>query len=587
MPLVPPPQNYSTKSPSYIIAIALGIVYFLISSWKIDKIPPGLYVDEGVYGLIALDILDGKAGGAYFNRLWGVDSLYGYLAALSFKTHRFLYGENNFSYIAALRITSAFAGAFTVVGIYLLGSFIFTKNAGLLAAILACFSRWLINFSRISFQGILLPVVLVWGFYFFMRGMYFPRRKMLNFILAGIMGGLGFYAYLPYRLMPLMVLIFISLKIYTDKNFLRRNGKEIAVCFGTALIVSIPLMIHFVRYPQFFIARAQEVSVINDGLSEIFKNFIKTLGIFFVKGDINPRHNIPGSPILSTVSAVFFAGGVILLLRHLLKNWQLVKEQNREVYAKSLDGAVLLFLWLAISLVPSVFSKESPHALRIIGAIPPVFIMAGYFADNLFFTFIQNKKLSFFLAILLVGISSYDGLHSYFSVWAKDERTKQGFGYYKMEIAQQTLSLSGKYNKVILPLSFWVDPSVCFLARSTYNKNNWAVAHRPESFLRDGEKNKFTDGDENLIYLLSRTSRWESVVSDIFIKIYPASRRVAEIKGSDGKILYEYRVIPAHALKDEKNLPSELVAELKKAFDYVRAECEVTPWLKDQLKYLD
>jgi len=593
-----PQEDKSDKKPSFSVAVILGILFLFIGLWRLEDIPPGLYVDEGVYGLLALDIIEGKDSGAYFNRVWGVDALYAYLGGVSFKVKKLMTptdsSDGGQSLVVPLRAVSVFGGVFTVVGVYLVGTLLFGKKSGLLGAFFVCFSRWLINFSRISFQGVLLPAVSVFSVYFFLQGIYSSsgRRKTTYMVLAGIFSGLGFYTYIPSRLVPFVFLFFILWKIFSDKNFFNpENRRHIIFFVASAAAVSVPLVVHFARFPEFFISRASTVYS-GGNFFEIFKNFIKTAGMFFVKGDMNPRHNIPGLPILTPAVSLFFAGGTALAIKDILCLVLSKKEISSRSARLSADAGMLLLLWLAFMLVPSVFSDEAPHALRTIGAIPPVFILSGYFASSLFFDFLPLKKYSLLLAALFVIIAGYDGLHSYFSVWSRLDSVRSAFGYWKTDLARKTLSLSKGDYDVILPPGFWADPSVNFIARSEY-KNRCGVAASIDSFSRqynlltmnpDGKSGRHKN---NVIYMLSYLSESDKFVSSLFKEIYPVARRITDIRDAGGGVLYEYMVISSVSLKDIRDLKSYGDdAAVRSAFYNIRFLCENTPWLKDQMRYL-
>ena len=70
-----------------------------------------------------------------------------------------------------------------------------------------------------------------------------------------------------------------------------------------------------------------------------------------LRGDIEPRHNIPGRPMLDLASGLLFLGGLIATAK---ADWPLPAKTG------------LLSLWL-LPLMPSAVTLAAPNALRAVG----------------------------------------------------------------------------------------------------------------------------------------------------------------------------------------------------------------------------
>jgi len=68
-----------------------------------------------------------------------------------------------------LRLVGALVGVLTVIGVYLLGKELFNKNVAVFASLFMATSFWAVNFSRIGFRAILVPLILVWGSLFLIK----------------------------------------------------------------------------------------------------------------------------------------------------------------------------------------------------------------------------------------------------------------------------------------------------------------------------------------------------------------------------------------------------------------------------------
>ena len=122
------------------------------------------------------------------------------LVGVSFKT----FGVS----IWSLRLVSAIAGLLTVLGLWLLVRAFSDSALASLAAFFLAVSFWHVNFSRIAFAGILAPMCAVWMMYFLWRGL--ATLSPLAFIGAGLFLGLGFYTYIAFRVMPLVIALVVA-----------------------------------------------------------------------------------------------------------------------------------------------------------------------------------------------------------------------------------------------------------------------------------------------------------------------------------------------------------------------------------------
>jgi len=285
----------------FILAIA---TFFRL--WKLTLIPPGLYPDVAINGNDALETLRTGNFKVFYPENNGREGLMMWLIALSFS----VFGVN----IWSIKIVAAIIGILTVLGLYFLTKELFQignwKNEviALLASFFLATSFWHVNFSRIGFRAILLPFILVFGFYFLLKG--FRTQRFLNFIVSGILFGFGFYTYISYRfivlLLPLVLLCWWS--IY-QKEKLQKKYLSLVICYlSLVILIALPLGIYFLQHPQNFISRASQTSVFSteNPLKELTKSFIFHLGMFNFYGDPNWRHNFAGAPMLFWPSEFYF-----------------------------------------------------------------------------------------------------------------------------------------------------------------------------------------------------------------------------------------------------------------------------------------
>jgi 4-amino-4-deoxy-L-arabinose transferase-like glycosyltransferase len=163
----------------------------------IGSVPVGLYQDEAYNGLDALRVLSGTHP-LYFAANNGREPLFIYLASASIAG----LGRT----VAAVRLPAALLGTLTIPAIAALGSVLFNRRVGLLAATLVAITFWPLHLSRIAFRAVGLPLFIALAL---AAGWHGARRGNRGWILAGgVLYGLGFYTYLPIYFTPLILALF-------------------------------------------------------------------------------------------------------------------------------------------------------------------------------------------------------------------------------------------------------------------------------------------------------------------------------------------------------------------------------------------
>lgn len=445
--------NKIDKKGLFCLIFILVLASFL-RLWKLDSIPPGLYPDEAINGNEAIL----NPGKIFFKENNGREGLFINLIALSFS----LFGPSIFS----LRLVPAICGILTVLGLYLLTKELFKtiKNQQLtinneLVALLASFflatSFWHINFSRIAFRGVLVPLLLVFSFYFLFKG--FRKKRTFDFIVSGILFGLGFHTYIAFRVAALLLGMILVSKWFTRKGGSSRKTFILnTLYFILAItIVALPIGIYFLKNPSDFFGRAAGVSIFTqkNPLKALVRSLFSHLLMFNFYGDYNWRHNISGSPILFWPVGILFLIGLFYSLR---ETYFAFRNKNYSLLTTHLT----LISWWFIMLIPGILTSEGiPHALRSIGAIPPSFIWVGL-GGSLIFKVIRKRipfKINGFnyyliiFSLIFLTLSFILAQHSrYFELWAKNPETKNAFSKDFVGIGNYLNSLADKTQKYVI-----------------------------------------------------------------------------------------------------------------------------------------
>ena len=456
---------------SILLILILSVAIFL-RVYNLNQAPPGVWYDEAYNGLDAIKAMETGDYKIFYPENYGREGLYINILAISFK----IFGVNNF----ALRFPSAFFGILTIVGFYfLLKNLKLNKTTILLGIFTLTTSFYHLNFSRIAFRAIMVPFLLTWSFYFFSKGFYIVKDKTLgktksmkrndnealkssfvkqifktlnnplfNFFMSGLLTGLGLHTYIAYRVVPLIfvIILFVSLIIY--KRFLPNYWKAILIFLVGAIITAGPILFYFQQNPSTFTGRTDAVSIFNSPEMTTTEAFIKSfsyhLQSFFFVGDGNQRHNYNSLPLLPAVWALFFAIGFFISLKEILSNlfkriFIKTKFKPTKLFFPSLIGQAIFWTMLT----PGVLSLEGiPHALRIIGTIPAVFLLTVLPFEYLsrLYKHLKNSpfyalkrwrwkimQTTFFVLIITFTLTGVFQIFTYFQLWATSPKTAEAF----------------------------------------------------------------------------------------------------------------------------------------------------------------
>ena len=389
-----------------ILAVAAGLRFAALGS-----IPHGVWLDEALKGVEGIESVRTGHFQIFYPANNGREGFW--IAVIGFSES--VFGVNQFG----LRFASALVGTLTVLFIFLLAREFFSDRVALLAAWFTATGFWHVLFSRLAFRGILVPLLLTASIYFLVRAQKAfddpstPRRAVRFFaIIGGILFGLGFHSYIAFRVTPLLVVVIFCFELMHRRklNLPITPWLEIfATWLLIAIAVALPIGIYFLYHPQDFEGRAKEVSIFADKHPERVevKVVLRTLGMFNFHGDRNWRHNYGGRPELLAPVGIFFLVGIWMSVAHWCRaGWRA-------------DAEWLLFAWFVVLLIPELLSAEgTPHALRAIGVIPPVYIFAGIGADFLWSLLQRKRALSVAMLIFVIGIGGYDGW-KYFHDYAR------------------------------------------------------------------------------------------------------------------------------------------------------------------------
>jgi hypothetical protein len=371
-----------------LAALAVG-AYFRFA--ELDAIPPEMTSDHVEKLLDVGDVVLDRQPILFFERNTGREPFQFYWTALL--AWLFDTGLTHLS----LKIGTALLGFLALPFVFLIGRELEDDALGLLAVALVAMSFWHTAISRVGLRFPLYPVFVAPALYFLLRGL--RRQSRNDFLIAGLVMGVGLYGYSPFRVMPVIVLILIGGYCLWPAA----RGWRLTVATNTVLmlltvaLVFVPLLRYANENPEMFWFRTASRISNTEQLIEssevarqfadewtarfggqipqlalqtqvFFYNTWNALRMFNWLGDSVWVNTLPGKPVLDVISGTLFVLGAGFLLARLIvrRDWT----------------AGLLLLAVPLLLLPSTlslaFPSENPSVVRASGVIPVIGLIAAY-----------------------------------------------------------------------------------------------------------------------------------------------------------------------------------------------------------------
>lgn len=325
----------------HCVLLLILLIGLFIGLYQLDTLPAEMWGDATAHYTLAEQVKQGKL---FFDYRYGGDGpIYTYLVVfvswfigLSFYT---------------LKLTSVFIYLLFIAVMYFLAdSFFKRKDIANVTSYLTAVSFWSITFARQPHARMLVPL--------FIASTILLANKKKN-VVSGILLGLGMYTQASFWATPL---------IYWKRYKILLLG----------LVITIPLVISFATGSigfftnQSYFGEKLATSAhlpISQIIQHIGRNISANFFSFFLRGDEGFRINVPNSPHLDLVSAIFLFLGFILLIYKSIKDKTIVY----------VEWILLPFLLIQI---PSLLDIHNPLAQpnigRMIGVIPFVYLSTAY-----------------------------------------------------------------------------------------------------------------------------------------------------------------------------------------------------------------
>jgi hypothetical protein len=474
------------------VAALLALAAFL-RIYRLQQMPPGIFVDETNAALDALRILEGRPDSPFATGWFETPTMYAFYLVGLFK----MMGVS----FAALKAASLLPAILTVAALYPLARLLFGIPTAFVATFLLAVSRWHITMSRWGWNEVAPLLFMILALYFLLRAT--RDRRASDFALGGLFLGLGHYTYLASRLVVLAVALYLLYRLLFERGFARRTWRGLAIFLVVYLATFGPLLVTYARNPFSFSNRSQQVSILVDmqdyylqqrtpapkivgqtlaalglpkevSLLPLQESLLRHGEMFLASGDRNPRHNLPGAPMLDPVT------GGLLMLALGFALFQLLRPNARrpgdEDHGPGAGGGqryALLLLWLLIPLLGGILTRleEAPQAYRTLPVIGAAALLAGDAAVRSVRVFgaamahLGDPKDARWLAALPAGLIGalllWAGLFNtrlFFDVQARDGRVWQAFSPVETAVAAEVAAAMESSSLYLSPRLYHFSP---------------------------------------------------------------------------------------------------------------------------------
>jgi 4-amino-4-deoxy-L-arabinose transferase-like glycosyltransferase len=364
-----------------LVVLLLGLAAADRLIW-LDRVPPGIYPDEGDQAALSIQIVLGKSDLWIFDYGWYfISMVYFWILALTMK----LAGIG----LVGARMLNAVLGIVTVAVVMWMGIRHFGTRVGLVAGGILAVLGAALQFSReITCAG---PTATLWTLSAAAFLEAARRGRARAWILAGLAGGFSLYFYPTGRMWAAVAVLFCAY-LFLHGLGGRRGGilRGTALAALAALLISAPFLYRasFNQWETIYL-RAREVSIFVPGnpmrlgyyrrewtMGQLLEAQLeRSLGIFNRYPDMNSVFPT-GRPLMP---------GLLALLTFTGLGWVCLRPRD--------PRCVLLAIWFWVGFIGVVVTVETPNLHRMSAAIPVLGLLPALVLDSL-----ARRVEEFFLA---------------------------------------------------------------------------------------------------------------------------------------------------------------------------------------------
>ncbi len=239
------------------LVMFLGIA-FAVRGLALNWVPPNLGGDEGTQLLAGLRLVEPPLGNPFATGWYSVPTL----SFLAYGAAMRIFGAT----IAGGRALSAIVGTLTVLATFFLGRAMGGRRVGWVAAVSLAFAAYHIHYSRLASNQIFDPFVGALTIWLLWRA--WQASNIPAWGLAGMVAGLGWYAYFGARWVTFLLILLIAERALREPLFLTRHWQDLLLLSLGWLVVVFPLLGWYTAHPNTLYERYNAVSIFASGWLE-------------------------------------------------------------------------------------------------------------------------------------------------------------------------------------------------------------------------------------------------------------------------------------------------------------------------------
>lgn len=571
------------------VAGLLALALFM-RVYRLQQMPPGIFVDETNAALDALRILEGRPESPFATGWFETPTMYAFYLVGLFK----VLGTS----FAALKAASLLPALLTVAALYPLARLLFGIPTAFAATFLLAVSRWHITMSRWGWNEVAPLLFMIVALFFLLRAV--RDRRAGDYALAGLFLGLGHYTYLASRLVLLAVALYLLYRLLFERGFARRTWRGLAIFLVVYLATFGPLLVTYARNPFTFSNRSQQVSILVDmqdyytqqrgepapkivgqalravglpkevSLLPLQESTLRHVEMFLAFGDRNPRHNLPGAPMLDPIT------GSLLILSLGFALFQVLRPNARradddEDATPGVAGGqryALLLLWLLVPLLGGILTRldEAPQAYRTLPVIGAAVLLAGDAAvrsARVFGSAMAHlgdprdaRWLRALPTVLIVALLVWAGTINYrlfFDVQARDGRVWQAFSPVETAVATEVAAAMEGHSLYLSPRLYHFSP-LKFLTYRSPAKGGGGLDQPAYQMAEPATDLPLSDPfGQDALFLLDT---YYQAVPELFLAYYPGAQ-FELVEGPGGQPLYLSVTVPGAEISALQGLNGE------------------------------
>lgn len=510
----------------------LVIGVFLLSAffhfYQLNQIPLNMTSDHTEKLLDINGVLQGETQ-IFFSNNGGREPIQFYLAALFIK----LFDTGLTFFTLKLTVTVAFL--LSLIYVYRLGTELGSKWTGLFFMALVGFSAWANIITRVGLRLVLAPVFIAPVLFYLFRGLRTSQRN--DFILAGILTGLGLLGYSAFRVMPLVILV--GVLIFMAYHKFRRINRNTWWALGLlalfALVMFLPLLRFAVDYPEVIGYRtitrmtSAEQQLPGAVIQVFLNNFWNAAVMPFWKDGNTWVISVPDRPALDLVSAgLYFIGLLLMIFRWLRsRRWQ----------------DLFLLVMIPILMMPSIlalaFPEENPSLSRAGGALIPIFLICAVALEILLMSLWKRSRHAVakvcvvLLGVGLIAISAAQNFNIALVQYPEQYKQATWNTTQMGEVAKDFVAHGGDpYNVWVVGVPYWVDTRLVAISAG-YAGMDYAI------WPQDIAKGTLNISGAKLFMVKAD----DTIGMNTLYKVYPQGQAMLHPSEVQGQAFYAY-VVP-------------------------------------------